>query len=120
VPQFPEPRRAANRTARRRRRETRRTGFSRIQIHTRTTGGHRYLGRIEAQGDAEYAATSVMLGETALCLALDKDQMPDHAGVPDTGHRDANRSRHATQVRGPHPGHPADHPVARQLLHPRW
>jgi short subunit dehydrogenase-like uncharacterized protein len=61
--------------------KTRRTGFFRIQIHTRTTGGHRYLGTIEARGDPGYAATSVMLGETALCLALDKDQLPDRAGV---------------------------------------
>jgi len=60
---------------------TRRTGFFRIEIHTRTSAGVRYLGRIEAQGDPGYAATSVMLGETALCLALDKDQLPDHAGV---------------------------------------
>ena len=61
--------------------KTRRTGFFRIQIHTRTSAGHRYLGTIEAQGDPGYAATSVMLGETALCLALDKDQLPDRAGV---------------------------------------
>ena len=60
---------------------TRRTGFFRIQIHARTTAGHRYLGTIEAQGDPGYAATSVMLGETTLCLALDKDQLPGHAGV---------------------------------------
>jgi short subunit dehydrogenase-like uncharacterized protein len=61
--------------------KTRRAGFFRIQIHTRTTGGHQYLGTIEARGDPGYAATSVMLGETALCLALDKDQLPDRAGV---------------------------------------
>ena len=61
--------------------KTRRTGFFRIQIHTRTTDGHRYLATIEAQGDPGYAATSVMLGETALCLALDKDQLPGRAGV---------------------------------------
>jgi short subunit dehydrogenase-like uncharacterized protein len=61
--------------------KTRRTGFFRIQIHTRTTDGHRYLGTIEARGDPGYAATSVMLGETGLCLALDKDQLPHRAGV---------------------------------------
>jgi len=60
---------------------TRRTGYFRIQIHTRTSAGARYLGTIEAQGDPGYAATSVMLGETALCLALDTDQLPDRAGV---------------------------------------
>jgi short subunit dehydrogenase-like uncharacterized protein len=41
----------------------------------------RYLGTVEAQGDPGYAATSVMLGETALCLALDRDHLPDRAGV---------------------------------------
>jgi short subunit dehydrogenase-like uncharacterized protein len=61
--------------------KTRRTGYFRIQIHTRTSAGARYLGTIEAQGDPGYAATSVMLGETALCLALDKDELPDRAGV---------------------------------------
>ena len=61
--------------------KTRRTGFFRMQIRTRTSAGARYLGTIEAQGDPGYAATSVMLGETALCLALDRDHLPDRAGV---------------------------------------
>ena len=60
---------------------TRRTGYFRIQIHARTSAGARYLGAVEAQGDPGYAATSVMLGEAALCLALDRDQLPDRAGV---------------------------------------
>jgi hypothetical protein len=59
----------------------RRTGYFRIQIHARTSAGARYLGAVEAQGDPGYAATSVMLGEAALCLALDRDQLPDRAGV---------------------------------------
>jgi len=61
--------------------KARRTGFFRIQIHARTSAGLRYLGTIEAQGDPGYAATSVMLGETALCLALDRDHLPDRSGV---------------------------------------
>jgi short subunit dehydrogenase-like uncharacterized protein len=60
---------------------TRRTGYFRIQLHTRTSAGARYLGAVEARGDPGYAATSVMLGETALCLALDSNQLPDRAGV---------------------------------------
>ena len=60
---------------------TRRTGYFRIQIHTRTSAGARYQGTVEAQGDPGYAATSVMLGETALCLAMDRDRLPDRAGV---------------------------------------
>jgi short subunit dehydrogenase-like uncharacterized protein len=61
--------------------KTRRKGFFRIEIHTRTSSGARYLARIEAQGDPGYAATAVMLGESALCLALDRDRLPDRAGV---------------------------------------
>jgi short subunit dehydrogenase-like uncharacterized protein len=61
--------------------KTRRTGYFRMQVHTRTSAGARYLGIIEAQGDPGYAATSVMLGESALCLALDRDRLPDRAGV---------------------------------------
>ncbi len=61
--------------------KARRTGFFRIQIHTRTSAAERYLIKIEAQGDPGYAATSVMLGESALCLALDRDRLPDRAGV---------------------------------------
>jgi short subunit dehydrogenase-like uncharacterized protein len=61
--------------------KTRRTGYFRIQIHTRTSAGMRYLAAIEAHGDPGYAATSVMLGEAALCLALDRDQLPGQAGV---------------------------------------
>jgi short subunit dehydrogenase-like uncharacterized protein len=60
--------------------KTRRTGFFRIQIRTRTSAGAWSWGTVEAQGDPGYAATSVMLGETALCLALDRDQLPDRAG----------------------------------------
>ena len=60
---------------------TRRTGFFRMQIHARTSAGVRYLSTVEAQGDPGYAATSVMLGESALCLALDRELLPDRAGV---------------------------------------
>lgn len=59
---------------------TRRSGCFRMQIHTRTSAGVRYLGRVEAQSDP-YAATAVMLGESALCLALDRDRLPGRAGV---------------------------------------
>jgi len=60
---------------------TRRTGLFRMQIHTRTSAGVQFLGTMEAPGDPGYAATSVMLGESALCLALDRDRLPDRAGV---------------------------------------
>jgi short subunit dehydrogenase-like uncharacterized protein len=42
---------------------------------------------VAAQGDPGYAATAVMLGESALCLALDEARLPSRAGVltPATG-----------------------------------
>src|SRR5512142_2200752 len=61
--------------------KTRRTGLFRMQIHTRTSAGVRYLAKIEAQGDPGYAATSVMLGGSALCRALGRDSLPRHTGV---------------------------------------
>jgi short subunit dehydrogenase-like uncharacterized protein len=61
--------------------KTRRTGYFRMRVHARTTTGARYLASVEAHGDPGYAATSVMLGETALCLALDRDRLPGRAGV---------------------------------------
>jgi short subunit dehydrogenase-like uncharacterized protein len=59
----------------------RRTGYYRIQIHTRTSSGARYVARVEARGDPGYGATSVMLGESSLCLALDRDKLPARGGV---------------------------------------
>ncbi len=56
-------------------------GFFRIEIYARTSSGARYLCRVAAQGDPGYKATSVMLGESSLCLALDGDRLPPRAGV---------------------------------------
>lgn len=61
--------------------EARANGFFRIEVHTRTSTGARYVCRVAAQGDPGYAATAVMLGESALCLASDRDALPPRAGV---------------------------------------
>ncbi len=61
--------------------EARAKGFFKTEIHARTPSGERYVCRIEAQGDPGYAATAVMFGEAALCLVLDRDRLPDRAGV---------------------------------------
>jgi short subunit dehydrogenase-like uncharacterized protein len=61
--------------------KTRRTGFFRLEVHARASSGAEYLTRVGARGDPGYAATAVMLGESALCLALDRDRMPDRSGV---------------------------------------
>jgi short subunit dehydrogenase-like uncharacterized protein len=59
----------------------RRNGFFRIEIHARTSSDARYLCRVAARGDPGYAATAVMLGESALCLALDDPPASPSAGV---------------------------------------
>jgi short subunit dehydrogenase-like uncharacterized protein len=61
--------------------ESRRKGFFRLEIHTRTSGGARYVAKVAAKGDPGYAATAMMMGESALCLALDRDRLPQRAGV---------------------------------------
>jgi short subunit dehydrogenase-like uncharacterized protein len=61
--------------------EARAKGFFKIETHARTPTGERYVARISAQGDPGYAATAVMFGEAALCLARDRDRLPDRAGV---------------------------------------
>jgi short subunit dehydrogenase-like uncharacterized protein len=59
---------------------TRREGFFRHRFLASTTSGRAYAARVQASGDPGYAATSVMLGEAALALALDGDALPDRAG----------------------------------------
>lgn len=46
-------------------------GHFRLEIHTRTSTGARYVATIAAHGDPGYTATTIMLGQSALCLALD-------------------------------------------------
>jgi short subunit dehydrogenase-like uncharacterized protein len=60
--------------------KTQRSGRFVLEVHTRTSNGVRYVARVAAQGDPGYAATSVMLGESALCLAVDNN-LPDASGV---------------------------------------
>ncbi len=60
---------------------TRDRGHFRIETLARTAQGARYRCRIEAEGDPGYKATAVMLGESALALALDQERLPDAAGV---------------------------------------
>lgn len=52
-----------------------------IEIHARTPSGERWVCHVAAQGDPGYGATSVILGESALCLALDGERLPQRAGV---------------------------------------
>ncbi|HET8952114.1 MAG TPA: saccharopine dehydrogenase NADP-binding domain-containing protein [Solirubrobacteraceae bacterium] len=61
--------------------KTQRRGFYEIAIHGTTTSGRRYVTRVAQKGDPGYAATAVLLGESALCLALDADRLPEGGGV---------------------------------------
>jgi short subunit dehydrogenase-like uncharacterized protein len=60
--------------------ETRRSGWFRSVVDAGTEDGRRYRATVAGQGDPGYAATAVMLGESALALALDGDRLPDRAG----------------------------------------
>ena len=61
--------------------EARRSGWFAMKIRTTTETGRGYVATVAAQGDPGYAATAVMLGESALCLALDGPALPAAAGV---------------------------------------
>ncbi len=61
--------------------QARQAGRFRIDIHARASNGTRYVSRVAASGDPGYAATSVMLGEAALCLAEDETHLPGRTGV---------------------------------------
>jgi short subunit dehydrogenase-like uncharacterized protein len=50
-------------------------------VHACTVTEARYRATISAEGDPGYSATSVMVGQSALALAADRDGLPDAAGV---------------------------------------
>ncbi len=57
------------------------SGRFRSDIETVTASGRRYHAVVAAEGDPGYKATAVMLGESAMALALDGDALPDRSGV---------------------------------------
>ncbi|MDL9936056.1 saccharopine dehydrogenase NADP-binding domain-containing protein [Gordonia sp. ABSL1-1] len=61
--------------------KTRNKGHFTTETYTRTTTGRRYRSRMIAQGDPGYKATAVMLAESALTLALERDRLPARSGV---------------------------------------
>jgi short subunit dehydrogenase-like uncharacterized protein len=67
-------------------------GHFTTDLFTTTSTGARYTARVRAKGDPGYAATAVMLGESALALALDRADLPAADGgvlTPATGIGDA-------------------------------
>jgi short subunit dehydrogenase-like uncharacterized protein len=56
-------------------------GHYAIETYTTTTSGARYVATFAQQGDPCYLATSVLLGESGLALALNRDELTDLLGV---------------------------------------
>ncbi len=73
----------------------RQRGHYRVETYTTTATGARYLAAIAQRGDPGYQATSVLLGEIGLALALDRDKLSDLHGVltPATAMGDALLAR---------------------------
>ncbi len=61
---------------------TRKNGRFRVSTHTRTSTGARYLAQMGFAGDPGYSATSVMLVESVLSLALDPLSSPGGVLTP--------------------------------------
>lgn len=61
--------------------QERAAGRFRMEITTTTTTGARYLTEVGADYDPGYNGTAIMLGQSALSLALDGDRLPARAGV---------------------------------------
>ncbi|MCY1137711.1 saccharopine dehydrogenase NADP-binding domain-containing protein [Actinoplanes sp. Pm04-4] len=57
-----------------------REGHFTVDFFTTTTTGARYTARFRAQGDPGYAATAVMLGESALTLVHNREALPPSEG----------------------------------------
>jgi short subunit dehydrogenase-like uncharacterized protein len=56
-------------------------GHYTVETYTTTTTGARYVARMSQKGDFGYKATSALLGESGLALALDRDRLSDLRGV---------------------------------------
>ncbi len=56
-------------------------GHYRVETYTTTTDGTRYVATMAQQADPGYSATSVLAGECALALAVDRDRLSNARGV---------------------------------------
>ena len=59
----------------------RENGHYTVETYTTTTTGARYKAKLSQRGDYGYKATSVLLGECGLALAIDRDRLSDLRGV---------------------------------------
>jgi short subunit dehydrogenase-like uncharacterized protein len=66
-------------------REAREAGFFKLKLHARGTTADgdalRLTGRVEGHNDPGYGETAKMLGESALCLALDCGELDSPGGI---------------------------------------
>ncbi|MCT7660444.1 saccharopine dehydrogenase family protein [Mycobacterium deserti] len=60
---------------------TREKGHYTVETYTTTSTGARYRATMSQKGDPGYKATSVLLGESGLALAMDRDRLSDLRGV---------------------------------------
>lgn len=60
---------------------TRERGHYTVETYTTTSTGARYVARMSQKGDPGYKATAVLLGESGLALALDRDKLSDLRGI---------------------------------------
>jgi short subunit dehydrogenase-like uncharacterized protein len=56
-------------------------GYYKVETYTETTRGARYVATMVQQADPGYTATAMMLGESALTLAKDRNLLSDRFGV---------------------------------------
>jgi short subunit dehydrogenase-like uncharacterized protein len=56
-------------------------GFYKVETYTTTTSGARYVATMAQRGDPGYKATAVLLGESGLTLAKDREALSDLHGV---------------------------------------
>lgn len=61
--------------------KARNAGWFSMKTFTRTSRGAKYRTTFAADGDPGYKATAVILGEVGLCLALDRAELTELAGV---------------------------------------
>lgn len=56
-------------------------GHYKVETYTKTTSGARYVATMAQRGDPGYKATAVLLGESGLALALDRNALSELHGV---------------------------------------
>ena len=61
--------------------QERESGFFNILLLGKMSDGSIIRGKVTGDRDPGYGSTSKMLGESAVCLALDKDKTPETAGL---------------------------------------